>query len=154
MYAEAYAEWIENLMRGSYLFFGIPKVAESGGPARLGIEVGWPREYYLYERVMLATPEVAGLRYYAHDADFSGLRPGRRVRLVRERANRYDRNAVEIYAPDGSKLGYVPRYAAPLVAGALDRGRRVVARVRRADAHSSKVVIQIYFMKPKGLEAV
>ena len=154
MYAETYAEWIEGLFRGSFLAGGVPRVVETAGPWRLGFEPGQPREYYLYDRVMLASPEVAGIRYYARGADLIRLRPGRRVRLARERTNSYDRNAVEVYAPDGNKLGYVPRYAAPLVAGALDRGRRVVARVRRADPGSNKVVIQIYFIKPKNQEAV
>ncbi len=153
MYAETYHDWIAGLFERSFLLHGFPCVWEIGGAGRLGYEFGQRREYYLYERVMLAEPNVAGTKYYAGKSDYSRLRPGGRVALVRERTNKFDRCAVEVYAPGGGKLGYVPRYAAPLVAGALDRGRRVYARVRRADPDSNSISIRIYLCRPSFLSA-
>ena len=153
MYAEVFIEEHERLFAGSYIMGGLPVVCEGYGPWRLGIEAGLPRELYLYERVLLAAPAVAGVKFYASRGELGRLRPGGRLRLVRERLNRHDRFAVVVYGPRGEKLGYVPRFAAPIVAGAIDRGRRVFARVQRADPDSDSIVMRIYVYKPSFLSA-
>ncbi len=154
MYAEVFETDREQMESGSYLLHGLPEVQEGYGPWRLGIEAGLPRHLYLYERVLLAAPEIAGVKFHARRGALGQLAPGGRLNLVRERANRHDRCAVGVYAPGGEKIGYVPRFAAPLVAGAIDRGKRVAARVCSVDAGTNSVVMRIYEYRPTTLNSI
>lgn len=151
MYAETYAEWVSGLRENSWLIHGVRPVREAEGAGRFGIEPGLPEAYYLYRKVVIAEPEVAGVEFHARRGDIGRLAPGGLLGLVRERTNRFDRNAVRVCAPGGRTLGYVPRFAARLVAGEMDRGGSVFARVRRAEPRAHRVVVQLYYYRPSCL---
>jgi hypothetical protein len=59
------------------------------------------------------------------------MAPGDQVRLVRERDNRHDANAVACHYL-GMHVGYVPRQANPRVAAAIDAGAEAIAIVTHA----------------------
>lgn len=67
--------------------------------------------------------EVAGTQYQV-DADKAteDLRVGQMLKLVREPANTYDKNAVAVYTQIGNKLGYIPRWQNQKLAGLMDVG--------------------------------
>ena len=162
MFASEQGAFLERLFRGSILmpegFRALVAAAGdisllAGGPQRLGIEPGMRRSVYLYEPVLIAKTAVAGVKFYKGKNEMGRLTPGRRVALVRERRNRYDKWAVEVYAPGWVKIGYVPRFAARMVAGELDRGAPVVAKITSADIESGTLVVGIYVLKPTFLTA-
>ncbi|MDO5621071.1 MAG: HIRAN domain-containing protein [Paracoccus sp. (in: a-proteobacteria)] len=74
---------------------------------------------------------IAGGGYHGLDQALAAnvLTKGSRVELRREADNPYDRNAVAVIGPDGSKLGYIPRAANPDIAAAMDEGHLAMAEV-------------------------
>ena len=81
-------------------------------------------------RVLVQSSPLAGSQYYAVGELWSQIRPGDRLRLVREADNRHDRNAVRVEW-NGRQLGYVPRAENRAVARALDDGEALEARVSK-----------------------
>lgn len=71
---------------------------------------------------------VAGLRHHQGERFCKQLNLDEELRLRREPQNPYDANAVSLWF-QGRKIGYLPRTVNPTVARALDRGRRLEARV-------------------------
>lgn len=141
------------MLQSGFLVQGAPELQEQEGPSRWGIEPGLPSGYYLYERISLAEPPVAGTRYWTRPWQLKNINEGEKLRLIRDRANRYDANAVEVHAPGIGKIGYVPRFAAPMVAGRLDSGKRVFARARRSNASPGSLAMRLYFYMPTELNA-
>ena len=78
--------------------------------------------------IVVQRSPIAGLRHYEGAATWRQLAPGDRLRLVRERDNPYDANAVRVEW-NGMTLGYVPRRDNAAVARQLDRGIALEARV-------------------------
>jgi hypothetical protein len=78
--------------------------------------------------------DVRGLIYEDRAAALSGLTVGDAVALEREPDNPYDPNAIRVRRDDGRDLGYVAREAARGIAGRLDDGEGVSARVTDVDA--------------------
>lgn len=64
-------------------------------------------------------PHNAGAREKLAELEDNAL-----LRLVREPANTFDKNAVAVYSLDGVKLGYVPKVDSPTVAKVLDSNRK------------------------------
>ncbi len=81
-------------------------------------------------KVLVQSSPLAGSQYYAVGELWSQIRPGDRLRLVREADNRHDRNAVRVEW-NGRQLGYVPRAENRAVARALDDGEALEARVSK-----------------------
>ncbi len=79
-------------------------------------------------RILIQSSPLAGAQYHALDEVRDALRVGDLLTLVREPENRYDRRAIRVEWR-GRKLGYLPRAENRVVAAALDRGDRLVARV-------------------------
>lgn len=75
--------------------------------------------------------KIAGVSYGNRQEAVARLQVGEVVTLRRERNNEHDANAVEVYDRRGEKLGYIPRDHAGQVAGWLDSGRSIEARVLR-----------------------
>ncbi|HPI78880.1 MAG TPA: HIRAN domain-containing protein [bacterium] len=142
-----------DLLESGFLVRGAPELREQEGPSKWGIEPGLPAGYYLYEKVSLAEPPVAGTRYWTRPWKLKNISEGERLRLIRDRANRYDANAVEVHAPGIGKIGYVPRFAAPMVAARLDSGKRVFARARRSNTAPGTLEMRLYFYMPTKLNA-
>jgi hypothetical protein len=78
----------------------------------------------------LQVSSVAGFHYHRAIGVWSFLREGEELKLVREPQNPFDPAAVAIYFRN-DKLGYVPRGENDRLAGMLDRGERLSARIRR-----------------------
>ncbi len=154
MYAEScFQEWMKGMLAGSAFYGGIRTAIQPGGAAMLGIQTGPPSAYYLYRRRTIAEPAVAGTFYHAGASDIRKLAPGSMLKLIREPGNRFDRNAVQVMSRCGARLGYVPRFAASLVAPEMDRGNRVFARVRSSNPDKKQIVISIYTYLPSMAEA-
>lgn len=78
---------------------------------------------------------VAGVSYYdfAEPAFLSSLRIGDPVVLKRQRDNPHDCLAIEIYAADGRKMGYIPRSCNALPASLMDQGARLLGQIVAID---------------------
>jgi hypothetical protein len=85
-------------------------------------------------KLIVQSSPLAGFRYHAAPAAWSGLRVGDRLELVREPANPHDANAVRVEWR-GELLGYVPRAENAALAWAMDRGERVAARISALREH-------------------
>lgn len=72
---------------------------------------------------------IAGWKYYRGEEILTQLRKGDPVRLIPERANRFDPSAVAVVSQRGEKLGYLPAFHSNVIAGAFPEGRRVEARM-------------------------
>lgn len=97
-------------------------------------------------RVLIQNSPLAGSQYYALGAQWSAMRVGDPLTLVREPDNRHDRNAIRVEW-QGHKLGYVPRAANRAIAAALDGGERLVARIARLSEHPDpwrRVEFEVY----------
>jgi hypothetical protein len=81
-------------------------------------------------KILVQSSPLAGSQYYAVSAVWKDIRPGDRLRLVRETHNRHDRNAVRVEW-QGQQLGYVPRAENRAVARALDDGEALEGRVSK-----------------------
>lgn len=81
-------------------------------------------------RILVQSSPLAGSQYYAVSEAWADIRVGDRLALVREPANRHDRNAIRVEW-NGRKLGYVPRAENRAAARALDAGERLDARVSK-----------------------
>jgi hypothetical protein len=79
-------------------------------------------------RLLIQRSPLAGSQYYALDACWQQIKVGDRLELIREKDNSHDRNAIRVEW-QGHKLGYVPRHENRVIAGALDAGEPLSARV-------------------------
>lgn len=71
------------------------------------------------------------------------LKPGTALVLVREPANKFDKNAIAVYA-DGEKIGYIPKNKNILLAAAIDAGGRAWTApqpVGAMDSHPENVPV-------------
>jgi hypothetical protein len=78
--------------------------------------------------IVVQRSPLAGFRHYEGGDAWPALKVGDRLELVRETDNPYDANAVRVQWR-GRMLGYVPRYDNAAVAGHLDRGTALEARI-------------------------
>ena len=85
-------------------------------------------------RVLVQSSPLAGSQYYAAGELWPSLRVGDPLALVRGPDNRHDRRAIRVEWR-GHQLGYVPRAENQVVAAAMDRGDRLVARISRLTEH-------------------
>ena len=92
---------------------------------------------------------IAGFTYWEGCMAIPELKIGAQLRLVRERENGFDPNAVAIYY-DEYKLGFVPRSENELIAKFLDLGYSKIfdLRVQRIsqDTHPEKQVGVVLFI--------
>lgn len=94
-------------------------------------------------RILLAGMHVAGTAYHDAEAAADRLRPGQILRLRREPENRYDTLAIEVFGPEGHKLGYVPRRRNEMPARLMDAGKRLSARAESIAQRGSWLSIQV-----------
>ncbi len=89
---------------------------------------------------------VAGFQHYEGNKVFGRLKVGDPLRLIRERQNPADPNAVRVEWR-GHVLGYVPEATNANLARQMDFGNRLRARVVRLSRHRDpdrRVEIEIY----------
>jgi len=67
---------------------------------------------------------IAGFAYYQGEQCLARIKPGDRLELKRESANRHDGKAIEVFWR-GHKLGYVPRSHNAALSQLLDQGERI-----------------------------
>lgn len=58
-----------------------------------------------------------------------GLSEGDRLTFVRDPDNPYDPNAIEVHAPDGARVGFVPCDLNPIPARLMDAGKLLYGKV-------------------------
>lgn len=85
---------------------------------------------------------VAGIRYDNRATLLAGVTSGGAVTLIRDYANQYDPNAVEVRV-GGETLGYIPRSDARLLAPRLDAGDVAQATVVAVDRSQSNPKLSI-----------
>ena len=78
--------------------------------------------------VRIQESPVAGFQFHRGEAIWPSLAVGQKLALVRESSNPHDADAVAVYFHN-DKLGYVPRSENNVVAGMLDRGEQIEARI-------------------------
>lgn len=78
--------------------------------------------------ILVQRSPLAGFQYYGGKILWDEMREGDRLTLVREPDNPYDAFAVRVEWR-GAKLGYLPRNQNRDVAGEMDRGTQVGARI-------------------------
>ena len=83
--------------------------------------------------ILLAGTHVAGTAYHHAHAAAGRLRPGQRLLLRRQPGNRHDALAIEVFGPEGHKLGYVPRRHNEMPARLMDAGKRLSARTQAVE---------------------
>lgn len=97
-------------------------------------------------RILVQSSPLAGFQYYGGSIHWDEMRVGDSLTLIREPDNPHDRLAVRIEWR-GEKLGYLPRAENRAVAGELDRGGRVEARIARLRKHRNpwqRVLIEVF----------
>lgn len=72
---------------------------------------------------------VVELTYFDMIYIFHKLKDKSRIQLKREQNHIFDKNAVEVYF-EGFKIGYISPKVNAIVAKQMDRGNKVLARVR------------------------
>lgn len=72
--------------------------------------------------ILLFETYVAGVDYYDFSKGDLPLDEGMMVNLVREPSNQFDGNAIEVFTPQGEKLGYLPRRENGMLARLMDGG--------------------------------
>jgi hypothetical protein len=65
---------------------------------------------------------VAGVSHRRAALEAADLSPGAPLRLVRERDNQYDQNAIAVLDPSGERLGYIPAELCPRLLAATPSG--------------------------------
>lgn len=83
------------------------------------------------KRYKLFDDYVAGVAYYdfSDPASLAALKIGEPVVLKRQPDNPYDRLAIEVYAEDGRKIGYIPRSHNIIPASLMDQGARLRGKI-------------------------
>lgn len=97
-------------------------------------------------RVLVQSSPLAGFRYYAGEDLWAQMREGDRLTLVREPDNPHDAKAVRVEWR-GQKLGYLPRRENAVVAGAMDGGEAVDARIAKLRRHRNpwqRLLIEVF----------
>ena len=74
---------------------------------------------------MFARMHVAGTYYYEAEGAAGKMSRGQRFALRRERQNVHDAFAIEVFAPEEHKLGYIPRRYNEIPARLMDVGKRL-----------------------------
>jgi hypothetical protein len=85
-------------------------------------------------RVLVQSSALAGFAHHEAAEVFTDLRVGDALQLSREPDNAFDANAIRVEW-HGHTLGYVPRGQNVGLAGAMDRGEPIAARISRLSRH-------------------
>ncbi len=96
----------------------------------------------LRSRTNKLSTSVAGIRYENRAALLTGVTIGSSARLVRDYANQYDPNAIQVWMGNGL-VGYVPRTEARLLAPRIDAGAPISAAVVAVDREPSSPQLRI-----------
>ncbi len=104
------------------------------------------------QETLLYEVYVAGIQHleWWNGGNPISLNPGTLLRSVREPHNPFDRWAIALYTPQGSKLGYLPHWIVHIPSRLVDSGHTVRCRVvkynrteTQAPWHTIKVAIYL-----------
>jgi len=101
------------------------------------------------KQIVIADTFISAFRYYDGPMVADMLETGLQLRLNREPANRFDPQAVEVYAGD-VKLGYLPNKESASIAWLMDTGTWVKARIKglaQDGFYNLKVNIEVWYEK-------
>lgn len=87
-------------------------------------------------RILVQDSPLAGYQYYEGKALWHEMRPGDKLKLVREPDNPHDANAIRLEWK-GNKLGYVPRRDNSDLARQMDLGMTAEARITALKTRSN-----------------
>lgn len=90
---------------------------------------GKPIRIPFAQDIMLARMHIAGTYYYEAEETAEKMSPGQRFALRREPKNVHDEFAIEVFAPEGHKLGYIPRRYNEIPARLMDAGKRLFVQM-------------------------
>ena len=114
-------------------------LAQAGGLGLQGLKP-FAEDLYLTETYVAGTTiGVAG--------DLLAITPGSRLKLFRDKNNRYDANSIVIKDKNGSRIGYVPTTKNEILARLLEGGRALYANVIKTKTLSSgvkRIDIKVY----------
>jgi len=85
-------------------------------------------------RMLVQSSPLAGYNYHEAAKVAEVMRAGDALTLIREPGNPHDANAIRVEW-QARKLGYIPRTQNVALAGAMDRGEAIAARISRLQAH-------------------
>ena len=90
---------------------------------------------------------IAGTSYVENiDELLPQISKGDSLMLRRDPGNKYDENAIKVFAESGDRIGYIPRKCNEMVANLMDQGREVVAVVQNVDPSQRSVRALVYMM--------
>lgn len=85
---------------------------------------------------LIQESSIAGFQHHQGEQVWDQLAVGQEIKLVREPANPYDKQAVAIYWQD-AKLGYLPRQTNYTIAQMVDRWQRLHATLIQRREHDN-----------------
>jgi HIRAN domain len=97
-------------------------------------------------RMLVQSSPLAGFSHYDAATNFDAIKVGDELTLIREPDNAYDVHAVRVEW-HGVKLGYLPRSENRAVAGEIDKGGKIEARVARLRQHPNprqRLLIEVF----------
>ena len=123
----------------SLLESGLIKKVEGGG---LG-DVLKP----LINEIHLFDSYVAGTSHLADKSVLDEVKVEDKLTLLRE-DNKFDSNAIIIYAPSGKKVGYVPEKDNIVFARLMDAGKSLSAKITKIEKKGSftKIAVSIFLV--------
>ena len=123
----------------SVLESGLIKKVEGGG---LG-DVLKP----LINEIHLFDSYVAGTSHLADKTVLDEVKVDDKLTLLRE-DNKFDSNAIIIYAPSGKKVGYVPEKDNIVFARLMDAGKSLSAKITKIEKKGSftKIAVSIFLV--------
>ncbi|MCD7741406.1 MAG: HIRAN domain-containing protein [Ruminococcus sp.] len=102
----------------------------------------------LTKEIHLFDTYVAGVSYLDDKSIFEEIKVGDRLSLRREK-NKFDDNAILIFASSGKKLGYIPEKDNVIFSRLMDAGKLLVAYIKEIKKRSidyMQISIKIYLV--------
>lgn len=101
----------------------------------------------LVKEIYLFDSYIAGTTHVEDDSVFAEIKEGDKLSLKRE-DNKYDANAIMIFAGSGKKLGYVPKKDNIVFSRLMDAGKLLIARIKEIEVRGkfNDIKIDIYLV--------
>lgn len=101
----------------------------------------------LIREIHLFDTYVAGTTHLEDKSVLTAVKPGDKLTLRRE-VNKFDDNAILIFAEDGCKLGYIPERDNLIFSRLMDAGKMLAGKVGGIETRGSftKISIGIYLV--------
>lgn len=105
-----------------------------------GLKVGKPFTRQIY----LISASIAGAYYVENIYELlEKIKPGSKLRFVREPNNKYDKLAILVKDENSNKLGYVPRVNNPILARLMDAGKLIYGTVKSINNNEEYINVEM-----------